>query len=83
MGQEAGVAWECAECHRREEEDQIRINAVCHHCGKPLCRDDRVLIADIAFATAPGETRQEAVHCKACKRLYHMTDLRLRSWADD
>jgi len=77
------VSWECAECHGREGEDRIWIDAVCHHCGKPLCRDDRVLIADAAFAPGPGEAPQETVHCKACKRRYHMTDLRLRSWADD
>ena len=73
---EAAVAWECAECHAREERG-CRIDAVCHHCGKLLCRDDRVLIADFAFASASGEADQAAVHCRSCKSQYHKTDLPL------
>lgn len=60
------MAWECAECgisHR-----QGRIDGACHHCGKTLCRNDQVLIADEAFAAGPGEASQAAVHCRACRR---------------
>jgi hypothetical protein len=41
------VAWECAECN--VDDRQNRIDGVCHHCGKPLCRHDQVLIADDAM----------------------------------
>ena len=50
---------------------RTRIDAVCHHCGKPLCREDRVLIADVAFAAFAGEAGTEAVHCRPCKRQHH------------
>jgi len=63
------VTWECAECN--VDDRQNRIDGVCHHCGKPLCRHDQVLIADDAFATFSGEASQIAVHCKACRRQHH------------
>jgi hypothetical protein len=65
------MSWECAECNAREDR-QTRIDAVCHHCGKPLCRWDRVLVADLAFAGG-----QVAVHCGPCKRRHHATDVSL------
>ncbi len=71
------MTWECAECHASEVRDdrRTRIDWVCHHCGKPLCRDDRLLVPDLAFAHAAGEVGAEAVHCRSCKRRYHGTDL--------
>lgn len=30
----------------------VKIDVICHHCGKPLCQRHRVLIADDAFAFA-------------------------------
>ena len=63
------MAWECAECgvnHR-----QKRIDGVCHHCGKPLCGNDQVLIADDAFDSSSGGASQVAVHCRACRRQHH------------
>jgi len=62
------MAWECAECNARED-SQIRIDAVCHHCGKPLCRGDRVELADSAFSSSHGD--QVAVHCRPCRHRYH------------
>jgi hypothetical protein len=67
------LSWECAECNVREDKNS-RI-ALCHHCGKPLCRGDRVEIIDIAFAGAPGRIGQVAVHCKQCRRTYHRSDI--------
>lgn len=64
------MTWECAECHAAEGRE-TRIDAVCHHCGKPLCRDDRILVPDLAFAASTGDLGAEAVHCRACKRQYH------------
>ena len=54
------MSWECAEC-RRGEGQRTLIDAVCHHCGKLLCREDRSVIADTAFDPPGGE----AVHCGA------------------
>ena len=64
------MSWECAECHVPEAPEN-QIDAVCHHCGKPLCRDDRVLHVDEVFAARRGEVGAAAVHCRACKREYH------------
>ena len=63
------MTWECAECN--SDDRQYPIAGICHHCGKPLCRDDRVLIADDAFAALTGDANQVAVHCRACKREHH------------
>ena len=62
--------WECAECHARETR-QNRIDAVCHHCGRLLCRQDRKLIADVAFDPAGAEGNETAVHCRSCLRRHH------------
>jgi hypothetical protein len=70
------MSWECAECNAREGK-QVRIDSVCHHCGKPLCRGDRIEILDYAFASSPGRAGQRAVHCAQCKQTYHRRDVRL------
>lgn len=63
------MAWECAECN---VDDRLkRIVGVCHHCGKPLCLNDRILIADDAFASFPGEADRVAVHCRICRGRHH------------
>jgi hypothetical protein len=67
---EAVVTWECAECNVQDRKKN-RIDGVCHHCGKPLCGDDQVLIPDDAFAALSGEASQAAVHCRACRRQHH------------
>jgi hypothetical protein len=63
------VTFECAECN--VEDGQNRIDGVCHHCGKPLCRKDQVLIADDAFAASPDGASRVAVHCQTCRRQHH------------
>lgn len=63
------MKWECAEC-RAVESDDVRVEVVCHHCGKPLCQDHRVAIADPAFHAERPDPRI-AYHCAACKKLYH------------
>jgi hypothetical protein len=72
------VTWECIECNA-EDRRNFRIDGVCHHCGKPLCRDDQVLIADDAFATSSEGASQVAVHCRTCRRRYHPKRVRLGS----
>jgi hypothetical protein len=61
------MAWECAECNTPDR----KIDAVCHHCGKPLCRADRIVIIDDAFASTRAQRGPAAVHCRACRRRYH------------
>jgi hypothetical protein len=70
------MAWECAECNSPEERDSP-IDAVCHHCGKPLCRGDRVVVADRAFSGVAGAMGRTAIHCRACKRRHHAVDIPL------
>lgn len=69
------MTWECGECNA--EEGKNRINGLCHHCGKPLCADDQVLIADDAFAAVAGAVSQAAVHCRACRRKHHLAAVSL------
>ena len=68
------MAWECAECNIREgapaEYGQVVIEAVCHHCGKPLCRQDRVHVVDDEFG-AP------AFHCRECRQRHHSRAVRV------
>lgn len=64
------MAWECAVCNKREG-DKVRIEAVCHHCGKPLCADDRVLVLDLDFSGEDGPLSRNAFHCAECSRRYH------------
>ena len=69
------MAWECGECNAREDR-HTRIYAVCHHCGKPLCREDQVRIVDFVFADEPGPVGRIAVHCRPCMRRHHQIRLR-------
>jgi hypothetical protein len=70
------VGWECAECNDQSQKPV----AVCHHCGKPLCTKDLVVIFDDAFAAVPRKARygvprkarKDAVHCRKCRREYHL-----------
>jgi len=64
------MTWECAECGKKEDEAN-RIDGVCHHCGKPLCAKDRVVVTDDAFAAWDMPMPRTAVHCKECKAAYH------------
>jgi hypothetical protein len=59
------MAWECADCRRQQ------MIAVCHHCGKPVCGTDSVVIADDAFDTGDPPSGRAAVHCRGCKGTYH------------
>jgi hypothetical protein len=74
------MAWECAECVRDS------MTAVCHHCGKPLCDEHAVIVADDALAEydASVSTRamslsDQAVHCADCQRQHHMRSQVVRS----
>lgn len=58
---------ECAECNASEEQDNVTIDYVCHHCGKPLCRNHAQALKDAAFA-GPRWKKPTAYHCTACKQ---------------
>jgi hypothetical protein len=71
------VSWECAECNASEG-SEVRVDGVCHHCGKPLCRGDQVQIIDFVFAGGSGDLGQMAVHCRPCRNDHHLaTDVSL------
>jgi hypothetical protein len=67
------MTWECAECHAVEDRN-TRVDAVCHHCGKALCRFDQRIFPDHAFAAGSGSIGAQAVHCRDCSREYHSVD---------
>jgi len=62
--------WTCAECEQPER-GGVKVDAVCHHCGKLLCASDRIWIHDDAFAVDSRETTAVAAHCKSCKQAHH------------
>jgi hypothetical protein len=63
--------WECGHCGAKEGRggQGVRIDAVCHHCGKPLCPDHRHLMVDQGFSVDGVEASPEAVHCSVCQDL--------------
>lgn len=64
------MAWECAECNEPEHGSFV-VDAVCHHCGKPLCQKDQIIIYDDAFSAEDGPIDRKASHCRECQRHYH------------
>jgi hypothetical protein len=72
------MAWECAECQSREgtpvpggaRDATVKVDVVCHHCGKPLCEHDRFMLVDDAFDLSAGSTPR-AAHCKECRQRHH------------
>ena len=69
-GRTVEMAWECAVCHSAED-GTVRMNAVCHHCGKLLCQGDQRKLLDPAFAVGGDSRGVEAVHCRECAREHH------------
>lgn len=65
------MSWECGECGEMEGRAQVRVDSVCHHCGKPLCQKHRIEILDDAFSSESGAVSGEAFHCDSCKQIYH------------
>ncbi|WP_290054904.1 hypothetical protein [Amycolatopsis solani] len=51
------------------------IDAVCHHCGKRLCRQHQLAVVDDAFAATDSDglipTDRIAIHCESCRRAHH------------
>jgi hypothetical protein len=66
------MTWKCADCNAVETEQHgTSIDAVCHHCGKPLCAEDRIWIADGAFHAELRAALPAAAHCKGCRQANH------------
>ena len=63
------MQWRCAECGEPES-DKKPILVVCHHCGKLLCRDDRVAHRGDVFERE-DETGDLAYHCADCYEAQH------------
>lgn len=75
------MTWKCVDCNVPENrdpqlgparsEEHVVVDAVCHHCGRPLCRKNRVLILDEVFSDGLGLPTATSFHCKECYRTYH------------
>ena len=68
------MAWECGECNRPES-GAFRVQWICHHCGKLLCKDHRHLVRDGAFSGSTTTSTRTAVHCQDCRDAYHPAHL--------
>jgi hypothetical protein len=58
----------CFTCQAPETADHPL--AVCHHCGRPVCRDHRAWLLDPVFHGL-GRDWDRAVHCPACHSARH------------
>jgi Pyruvate/2-oxoacid:ferredoxin oxidoreductase delta subunit len=64
------MTWECSECTDREGR-KVRVDSVCHHCGKPLCRTCRLFLPDYAFSAFEDGSSVWAYHCRDCQMRFH------------
>lgn len=72
------LTWECSHCGKKEPEDGVVIDVVCHHCGRPLCSADRIAIHDEVFDYQSQPRAVMAFHCEQCKRRFHPYSISLR-----
>lgn len=72
------MSWKCVVCGELDGRKGVVVNAVCHHCGKPLCIKHQVVLQDPAFGHDRENPRATAVHCKECWRKYHKVTSRQR-----
>lgn len=67
--------WRCAQGDEvdgdrfPDSDEEVVVEVVCHHCGKPLCQRHRKLNIDEGFSRKGQERRPESVHCGACQGL--------------
>ncbi|MHC1560632.1 hypothetical protein ACR9E3_16875 [Actinomycetospora sp. C-140] len=65
------MSWECTFCGREERPDgKVIVDAVCHHCGAVMCRDDQYVLWDTDVLGRATRGRW-AVHCSSCRREHH------------
>jgi hypothetical protein len=67
--------WTCGVCNavegRRIEatDEDVQVDAICHHCGKLLCRTHQYARIDEVFSQGGRAGPAEAVHCIDCQVL--------------
>jgi hypothetical protein len=70
--------WKCGQCDEVEgrqfpdSDEVVKVDVVCHHCGKPLCQRHRRLRIDEGFSRKRWrrrERRPHSVHCTTCQDL--------------
>jgi DNA-directed RNA polymerase subunit RPC12/RpoP len=66
------MTWRCAECGDPET-GKNQIDVVCHHCGKPLCKEDRTSSDGDVFSEVDRPIRNRAYHCHDCYQTHHVT----------
>lgn len=64
------MVWRCAECGEPEADKAF---VACHHCGKPLCNDDRQATGNDVFREIGNSVGVIAYHCLDCYREHHAT----------
>ncbi len=62
---------ECAVCGAHEGQNEKVLDVCCHHCGRPLCDDHRILVLDEQFANRPAPMPRTAFHCPDCRDAHH------------
>lgn len=72
------MSWKCAVCGAVDGRDKAVVNAVCHHCGKPLCDKHQIVVRDSAFGHEDDDPPVWAIHCKDCGHRYHKVAPRTR-----
>ena len=70
------MSWKCAVCGLVDGRGDTVVDAVCHHCGKPLCRKHQIELFDMAFSVTKVRERVWALHCAECRRSDHPLALR-------
>ncbi len=58
----------CFVCQKPE--NSAGLLALCHHCGRPVCREHRAWLKDPLFAAA-GSAWELAAHCASCHTAEH------------
>lgn len=64
------MALTCGECGAVNGRGGAVVNAVCHHCGKLLCRRHQVALLDSAFK-GKRSVPPVAIHCAACSKTHN------------
>jgi hypothetical protein len=79
------MSWTCGECRRTHGEREtgnggpeieVEVNALCHHCGKPLCNREtdsgscQFWVPDDAFSIE-DDSLPVACHCRECAETHH------------
>lgn len=62
------MSWKCGACGQMDGRGGVIVDAVCHHCGKPLCREHQVEVWDTAFRSDKETSWVSTIHCAECRR---------------